>query len=119
MVHFGVDDLHRQKQRQLGERGGLISVDLRSHPDARSFDSQGHAPGRGFDFAEHHEAFSPMPNQVLQASSPERAAAAEHIDGLEQAGLAGSVGSADQRKARVEMQFRRLQAAEIRYLQPA
>src|ERR1700722_12878211 len=119
MVHLWIDNLHGQEQRQLGQGGGLVTVDLRADAVSRTFNPHRYPPGCGIDLSEDHESFRAMPNEMLQAPSAERAATAQGIDGFEQTGLTGRIGSADQREMRVGVQFRRLQAAEIRYLQSA
>jgi hypothetical protein len=64
------------------------------------------------------ESLGAMPYQVFQPPGPKRAPPTQNINGLQQAGLAGGVGAVDEREMGIEIEFRRLQAAEIRYLQP-
>jgi hypothetical protein len=56
---------------------------------------------------------------MLQPSSPKRAAAAQHINRFQQTRLAGTIGPTDEGESGIEIKRRRLQAAEIRYLQLA
>src|ERR1700677_1509837 len=92
-MHLGIDNLNRQEQCQLGQGGGLIPVDLRADPLSRTFDSHGHAPVRRTPRAEDNESFGPMATEMLQTPRAKGAAAAQDINGLEQAGLARRVGS--------------------------
>ena len=117
MMDLRIDNLHGQEERQLGQRGGLISVDLRAHPGSRSFNPHGHSAGGSLNLGKDHESLRPMPDQMLQAPRPERAATAQNINGLKEAGLTRSVRPANQREVAIGVNFRRLQAAEIRYLQ--
>jgi hypothetical protein len=70
-------------------------------------------------FTKDNESLGGQTNEVLQSSGAKGASTTEYVNRFEKTGFSGSVGAAHQGEARVEIQNGRLQAAEIRYLQPA
>src|SRR5580704_3772656 len=79
---------------------------------------EGHPTLGELRLADHHHPFRTGSNQRLQALSAKGAAAAEHVDRLQQAGLAGGVRAADEREIRIEVEIGAMQAAEVRHLHP-
>src|ERR1700679_4145735 len=118
-MNLGVDDLHRQQRCQLRQRNRLGTVKLGPHSSGRTLHTERGPPTEAIDLSEHHKPVAAATNQVLQPSCAKRAASAEDINRLEHTGLARGIRPANQSKSGIEIESRRLQAAEIRYLQAA
>src|SRR6185312_11651847 len=118
-MNLGINDLYGQERRQFGQGGSPCTCHLPANPSRRTFHSKRDPAGEGINLAKDYESIPTVPDQVFQPPSAKGSSAAEHIQSLQQAGLAGGIGSTDQSKCGIELEIHRLQAAEIRYLHPA
>jgi hypothetical protein len=60
----------------------------------------------------------PVRIKTIELPSTKGAPSAQYVQGLEQAGLTRGIRAADQRELRIEFDLCRMQAPEIRYLNP-
>src|SRR6185312_14377803 len=108
-MDLGIDDLHRQERRQLGQGGCTRTCHLSANSRRGSLHAERHPAIKGIDFAKDDKFISAVPDQMFQPPSAKGSSAAEHIQCFEQAGLAGRIGSADQSKLGIKLEIRRLQ----------
>src|SRR5882672_1524496 len=113
-MNLRINDLHWQRHRQFRQGCRSLAAYLRANTGSRALYAHGNSSIDGVNFAKHDKLLGVLPNQMLEAPSPKRASATQHIDGLQQTGLAGSVRSADQGELGIQLELRRLQAAEVR-----
>ena len=112
-MHLRVDRLHRQDRRELGEAADPLSRRARLETLTAVTDPDWPQTLAGLEATGQQQLLLALANQGLVARRAERAATAQEENRLEQAGLAGGVGSADQVAATVEFQVGGFDAAEI------
>src|SRR5882757_327486 len=97
-MDFRIYNLNRKRRGKLGERRHSFAGHLCAHSLCGPLNPHSHTPFRRLGLSIDDKPLATRTNQILEPSGAERSTPPQHVNGLEEAGLARCIRAADKGK---------------------
>ncbi len=113
LMNAGVDHLNRKRKGKLAQGLSRSTSDPGTQASVVIFDTDSREPRVIGYRSDNAQALCTVPDRSLEARRPERTAASQQKNSLEQSGLARSVGTGNQGQPEIQLELGSFDTAEI------